>query len=292
MQRRLDGTGVWSGALRHGDPTQIADAAVELEELGYDALWVPDVGGDVFGAVDNLLGATRSTIVATGILNVWMHAATETAARHAELQAAHNGRFLLGLGISHQPLIDRFKEPGTYQRPLATMAAYLDELDAAPTPVANDDRVLAALGPRMLELAGTRAGGTHPYLVTPELTAAARAGVGPDALVAIEQGVVLETDPVNARAVARTNLATYFGLPNYTNNWKRQGFTDDDLADGGSERLVDALVVWGDDEAIAARVQEHRDAGADHVCIQVLTDDSASMPRDAWRRLAPVLTSR
>jgi probable F420-dependent oxidoreductase len=291
MQRRLDGTGVWSGALRHGDPAQISEAAAELEELGYDALWVPDVGGDVFGAVEHVLRATRSTIVATGILNVWMHTAAETAEHHAALQAGYDARFLLGLGISHRPLIDRFKEPGTYQRPLATMQAFLDQLDAAPTPVARDDRLLAALGPRMLELARDRTAGSHPYLVTPELTAAAREGVGPDGLLAVEQGVVLDTDPVNARAVARTNLATYFGLPNYTNNWKRQGFTDEDLADGGSERLVDALVAWGDEEAIARRVQEQRDAGADHVCIQVLTAEPSSMPLDGWRRLAPVLVT-
>ena len=170
------------------------------------------------------------------------------------------------------------------------MQAYLDGLDAAPTPVSADDRVLAALGPKMLELARTRAAGSHPYLVTPELTAAARAGLGAGPLVASEQGVVLETDPVNARAIARTHLATYLGLPNYSNNWKRQGFTDDDLADGGSERLVDALVVWGDEDAIARRVQEHRDAGADHVCIQVLTADPMGLPLDGWRRLAPVLT--
>jgi probable F420-dependent oxidoreductase len=143
----------------------------------------------------------------------------------------------------------------------------------------------------MLELARTRTAGTHPYLVTPELTAAARAGVGPDGLVASEQGVVLETDPATARAIARQHLKTYLGLPNYSNNWKRQGFTDDDLADGGSDRLVDALVVWGDEAAIADRVQAQREAGADHVCIQVLTSDPTAFPVAQWRTLAPVLTS-
>ena len=171
------------------------------------------------------------------------------------------------------------------------MAEYLDGLDAADTPLAKDDRVLAALGPKMLELARTRTAGTHPYLVTPELTAKARAGIGPDGLVASEQGVVLDTDPTSARATARLHLKTYLGLPNYSNNWKRQGFTDDDLADGGSDRLVDALVVCGDEATIAARVQEHRDAGADHVCIQVLTDDPAGFPLDQWRALAPALTA-
>ena len=141
----------------------------------------------------------------------------------------------------------------------------------------------------MLELARTRAAGTHPYLVTPELTAKARAGIGPDGLVASEQGVVLDTDQDRRAATARLHLKTYLALPNYSNNWKRQGFTDDDLADGGSDRLVDALVVWGDEATIAARVQEHRDAGADHVCIQVLTDDQAALPIEQWRALAPAL---
>jgi probable F420-dependent oxidoreductase len=220
-----------------------------------------------------------------------MHSPEETAAQHAALSAAHGPRFLCGLGISHRPLIDHLNSPGAYQKPLATMSAFLDGLDAAPVPLAAQDRVLAALGPKMLEVARTRGAGTHPYLVTPELTAKARAGIGPDGLVAIEQGVVLETDQDRARATARLHLKTYLGLPNYSNNWKRQGFTDDDLADGGSVRLVDALVVWGDEATIAARIQEHRDAGADHVCIQVLTDDPSAFPTEQWRALAPALTA-
>jgi probable F420-dependent oxidoreductase len=141
----------------------------------------------------------------------------------------------------------------------------------------------------MLELARTRTAGTHPYLVTPELTKRARDGIGVDRIVACEQGVVLETDPAKARAIARLHLQSYLALPNYSNNWKRQGFTDDDLADGGSDRLVDALVVWGDEAAIAKRVNEHRDAGADHVCIQVLTQDPREFPLEQWRALAPAL---
>ncbi len=288
--KRLTGTGIWSGNLRYGDAACAAELATELEGLGYAALWIPDVGGDVFTPLDNLLGATTSATIATGILNVWMHEPDETAAQHARLTAAHGNRFLCGLGISHRPLIDHVNEPGTYAKPIATMSTYLDGLDAAPTPLARADRVIAALGPKMLELARTRTAGTHPYLVTPELTAAARAGVGPDGLVASEQGVVLESDPSAARAIARLHLKTYLGLPNYSNNWKRQGFTDDDLADGGSDRLVDALVVWGDEATIAARVQAQRDAGADHVCIQVLTADPTAFPVEQWRALAPSLT--
>ena len=180
-----------------------------------------------------------------------MHTPEEAAAEHARLVAEHGPRYLCGLGISHRPFIDHVKEPGTYQKPVAHMTSYLDGLDAAATPLPAGDRVMAALGPKMLELAATRTAGTHPYLVTPELTAAARDGIGAG-LVASEQGVVLETDPSTARAIARLHLTTYLGLPNYSNNWKRQGFTDDDIADGGSDRLVDALVVWGDEATIAA----------------------------------------
>ena len=275
--------------LRYGDPGEVAAIAPELEALGYSALWIPDVGGDLFGPLATLLGATTSTTIATGILNVWMHTPQVAAAEHARLTAEHGPRYLCGIGISHRPFIDHVNAPGTYQKPIDTMSNYLDGLDGAPTPLAIEDRVIAALGPKMLELARARTAGTHPYLVTPELTAAARAGIGPDLLVASEQGVVLETDPTKAREIARQHLKTYLGLPNYSNNWKRQGFTDDDIADGGSDRLVDALVVWGDEDAIAARVQAHRDAGADHVCIQVLTSDPRALPVDEWRALAPAL---
>ena len=289
MTTRLGGTGIWSPALRFGDAGEAAARAAELEGLGYSALWIGDIGGDLFTPLGNLLGATTTATIATGILNIWMHPPEETASEHARLVAEHGPRFLCGIGISHRPLIDRVTEPGTYKKPIEKMSEYLDGLDAAPTPLAVEDRVIAALGPKMLELARTRSAGTHPYLVTPELTKAARAGVGPERLVASEQGVVLETDPAKAREIARLHLKTYLGLPNYTNNWKRQGFTDDDIAAGGSDRLVDALVVWGDEATIATRVQEQRDAGADHVCIQVLTEDPRAFPTEQWRALAPAL---
>lgn len=289
MSDPLTGTGIWSSALRHGDPAEIATAATELESLGYSALWIPDVGGDVFGAVRNLLGATSTAIVATGILNLWMHTAEETAEQHAALTAEHGSRFLVGIGVSHAPLIDRTIEAGAYQQPLAQTRAFLDALDAAPIPLAAENRALAALGPKMLALAAARTAGVHPYLVTPEHTIVARQAVGPDALVATEQGVVLDSDPQRARSTARANLVRYFALPNYTNNWKRLGFTDDDIADGGSDRLIDALVVWGDVATITKRIQEHRDAGASHVCVQVLTDEPRSLPLEQWRSLAPAL---
>jgi probable F420-dependent oxidoreductase len=289
MTNFLVGTGVWSSALRYGDAGEIAAAAAELESLGYTGLWFPDTGGDVFGPVGNLLAATTTAIVATGILNLWFHTAEETAAQHAALTAAHGNRFLVGIGVGHAPSIDRAIAAGTYQHPLERTRAFLDALDAAETPLAPQDRALAALGPKMLELAATRTAGAHPYLVTPEHSRIAREALGPNALVATEQGVVLETDPEKARSIARTNVKPYFALPNYTRNWLRLGFTDDDIAGGGSDRLIDALVAWGDEAAIARRVQEHRDAGASHVCIQVLTDEPRSLALQQWRALGPAL---
>jgi probable F420-dependent oxidoreductase len=290
MSFDLTGTGIWSGLLRHGDAGEAAEAAAELEQLGWSALWVPDIGGDVFGALRNLLSATSSVVVATGILNIWMHPAEETAAEHARLTAEHGDRLLVGLGVSHQHLIDRMNEPGTYRQPLGQMVSYLDALDGADPSLPADRRALAALGPKMLQLARERTAGTHPYLVTPLHTQRAREALGPDGLVAPEQGVVLDTDPAAARAIARQHLTRYMEAPNYVNNWRRLGMLDEDLADGGSDRLVDALVAWGDESAIAARVQEHRDAGADHVCVQVLTDQPTVLPRREWRALAPALT--
>jgi probable F420-dependent oxidoreductase len=285
----LIGTGIWSAGLRYGDGTQIDEAAAELEELGYSALWVPDVGGDVFGAVERLLAATKRATVATGILNLWMHTAADTAAAHARLTATHGDRFLVGIGVSHSLLIDA-QEAGRYRRPMAAMAGFLDGLDAAPAPLPPAGRVLAALGPKMLELARTRAAGAHPYNVTPEHTAIARQAVGPTAWVLPEQAVALTTDRDVARRLGRAHLAHYLLLPNYTNNLRRIGFDDDDLTGEGSDRLVDALVAWGDEDAIAARVQEHRDAGANHVCVQVISDDGP-LPMPQWRALAPALTA-
>jgi probable F420-dependent oxidoreductase len=287
--RDLAGTGIWSAGLRYGDPIEAAEVAAELEELGYSALWVPDVGGDVFEVIERLLRATKTATIATGILNLWMHSAAETAAAHARLAAAHEDRFLVGIGVSHAALIDA-GEPGRYRNPLAAMASFLDGLDSAPTPVAPSRRVLAALGPKMLELARTRAGGAHPYNVTPEHTAFAREAIGPSGLVLPEQAVALTTDAELARTLGRNHLAHYLVLPNYTNNLRRLGFDDDDFGAGGSSRLIDALVAWGDLSAIESRIRQHRDAGANHVCIQVLSEEGL-FPRLAWTELAPALTT-
>jgi probable F420-dependent oxidoreductase len=285
---RLSGTGVWAWQLRMGDAGEIADAAAELEELGYTALWVPDVSGDVLSAVEALLRATRETVVATGILNVWLNDADDVAARRAAWSGEWQSRVLLGLGVSHASFIDRL-DLGRWDRPLSRVRDYLDRLDASPTPVPRDARVLAALGPRMLELARNASAGAHPYFVTPEHTATARSILGVGPLLAPEQAVVLDSDVSAARAVARAHVAGYLNLPNYVNNLRRLGWGDDDVRDGGSDRLVDAVVAHGDVDAVAARIRAHRDAGADHVCIQVLNADN-SMARREWRELAPALT--
>ena len=286
----LGRVGVWDGALRYGDKGEVADAAAELESLGYSALWFPDMAtdDDIFAAAARLLDATRSVVVATGILNLWIHEPPETAAGFARLWERHPRRFLLGIGVSHAPIVDR-AEPGRYQQPLAAMAAYLDALDKTDPPVPADARVLAALGPKMLRLAAERAAGAHPYLTTADHTRQAREILGPEPLLAPEQRVVLETDPAAARELGRRHLAIYLQLPNYTNNLRRMGFTDDDFAGGGSDRLVDTLVAWGDEETIARRVREHHDAGADHVCIQAVSAERKVLPRGVWRRLAPAL---
>jgi probable F420-dependent oxidoreductase len=283
----LSGTGVWAGQLRYGEAGPIAEAAGELDALGYSALWIPDVGGDVLDAVEVLLGATERATVATGILNVWMHDASAVAERRAGWGDEWKQRALFGLGVSHAPLIDR-DEPGRYTKPYQKMVDYLDALDAAEPSLPSEARVLAALGPRMLALAAGRSAGVHPYLVPPEHIAFARDIVGPDALIATEQAVVLETDPATARAIARNHLAMYLPLPNYNNNLRRLGFGDADFASPGSDRLVDALVAWGDVDTIKTRVDAHRAAGADHVCIQVLRADY-EFPGAEWRALAPAL---
>jgi probable F420-dependent oxidoreductase len=287
----LGEVGVWSNPLRyHPDRGEAQDAAAELEELGYGALWLPDAGGDVLGDVAGILDATSSIAVATGILNIWMQPAPEVAAGVAELEERHPGRFLLGLGASHAVLVDA-QEPGRYKRPLSAMRAYLDELDAQPVPVPEDRRLLAALGPKMLRLARERSAGAHPYLVSAEYTQRAREALGPDALLAPELSVVLDADPGSARATARAFIADYLRLPAYAENLRRHGLGDEEWAGGGTDRLVDELVAWGDEAAIARELQAHRDAGADHVCIQIVGLPQGELARDAWRRLAPALVA-
>jgi probable F420-dependent oxidoreductase len=284
---QLSGVGIWSSQLRYGDPAVSVEAAAELEELGFTALWIPDVGGPVFDALSNLLQATEQTLIATGILNLWMHEPADVAANYNKLVAEHGDRILLGIGVSHAPLIDA-GEPGRYSKPLASTRAYLEAIDATDQPVPVERRVLAALGPKMLHLSATRANGSHPYLVTPEFTAQARAALGDGPLLLPEQTAILTTERDEARAIGTDWLRSYLGLPNYANNILRSGFTQEDI-DTVSDKLFDSIIAWGDEDAILRRVREHQAAGADHVCIQVLGADPNVHPREQWRRLAAAL---
>ncbi|MEU7558089.1 LLM class F420-dependent oxidoreductase [Streptomyces eurythermus] len=275
--------GVWSFELRSEDPArrgELDEAAAELEELGYGAIWLG--GNSTADHAAPLIGATRGVVVGTSIQSVWQQDAATTAAGFDGLEKAHPGRFALGLGVSHGPLVK------DYRRPYAAMVEYLDELDRAGVPA--ERRVLAALGPRMLELARDRAAGAIPYLTTPEHTERAREILGAGPLLAPELKVVLESDPARARETARAYLARYLELPNYTNNFLRLGFTEADVADGGSDRLIDAVFAWGDEARIRERVTAFHEAGADHVALQVVTANiGEALPRKEWRDLAALL---
>ncbi|MET7478210.1 LLM class F420-dependent oxidoreductase [Streptomyces sp. NPDC005648] len=283
MKQSVGRYGIWSAGLRAEDParrTELAEAAAELEQLGYGAVWLG--GSSAARHAVPLVEATSKLTVGTSIQSIWQYEAAESAAAYAEVEAAHPGRFVLGLGVSHAKIAEQ------YRRPYSALVAYLDALDAAGVPA--DRRVLAALGPRSLELARDRSAGSVPYLVTAEQTAAAREILGESPLLAPELKVVLETDPARARAVARDTLAIYLTLPNYTNNFLRNGFTEEDLADGGSDRLVDAVFAWGTEDTVRARVTEFLDAGADHVALQLLDDGARdTLPLPGWRRLAELL---
>ncbi len=279
--------GIWSGQLRSGDPHEIGDAAAELETLGFDTVWVPGRGpADLEQSLRILLEATQHMTIATGIVGIWTHPARETAALRARLEADFPGRFLLGAGVSHAPTVER--EGGRYRRPVSAMREYLDALETADPPVPRDGRIIAALAPKMLALARERSLGSHPYLVTPEHTRLAREALGPDALLAPEQTVVVEEDADRARAIARAWLEPYLRLPNYVRNLLRLGFDEADVEHGGSDRLVDEVVAWGSVEAIRTRVEAHRAAGADHVAIQVPTEPGR-IPRAEWRMLGAAL---
>ncbi|MFF8400844.1 LLM class F420-dependent oxidoreductase [Streptomyces sp. NPDC014846] len=283
LKDRIGRYGVWSVGLRAEDPTrhgELAEAAAELQELGYGAAWLG--GSSAARHAVPLLRATSTLVVGTSIQSIWQYEAGESAAAFAEVEAAHPGRFLLGLGVSHAKLADQ------YRRPYSALVAYLDALDEAGVPA--ERRVLAALGPKTLELSRDRAAGAVPYLVTAEHTAQARGILGEDALLAPELMVVLETDPARARALAREALSMYLALPNYTDNFLRLGFTEEDIAGGGSDRLVDAVFAWGDENRVRDRIDTFRSAGADHLALQVVTDSPRdSLPRAEWRRLADLL---
>jgi probable F420-dependent oxidoreductase len=284
--------GIWTGALDGLDLQEAREAIAELDEQGWGSLWFGEAyGREAFTAAALYLAASRRMVVGTGIANIYGRDAVAAAGAARTLAEAFPGRFVLGLGVSHAPLVERMRGHD-YGRPVASMAGYLDAFDAAPYLVAGavdaPARVLAALGPRMLELARDRAQGAHPYLTTPEHTSGARAvlgGSGADGpLLVVEQAAVVSNDVEEWRRRAHAHLEVYTGLPNYRASWRRQGFSDDDAVRGGSERLKTAMVTCGV-EATEARVREHLEAGATTVVIQVLGQDIAAVPRLDWIRL-------
>ena len=285
--------GIWTHTLDLVSSEQGRDHLAELDQLGYGAFWIPEaVGREALSASAVLLSAPTELVIATGIASIWARDPMAMAAGLKTLTEAYPGRFLLGIGVSHQPAVDYLRGQH-YDQPMARMRSYLDAMDAAlfmaKEPTQPPQRMLAALGPKMLELAAARTAGAHTYFVPVEHTVVARDVMGPDALLCVEQAVVVETDPAVARRLGRRHMAIYLGLPNYTNNLKRLGWTDADLADGGSDALVDALVAWGDLDTVAARVRAQHDAGADHVCLQAFVEDEAAVPIEVWRELASVL---
>ena len=292
---RLRGTvGIWTATHESLPPTQSGEVASELESLGYSAMWFPEAWGrEAFTNATLLLSATSRITIATGIANIWARDAVNATNASKTLSAAFEDRFILGLGVSHAPLVERLRGH-SYETPLTAMRDYLTAMDAAPM-FSNEGqhsyaRVLAALGPKMLQLAADMTNGVLPYLVTPEHTAQARAAVG-DKFIGVEQAVVLGESREEFLRRAHAHLEIYTGLDNYKNSWRRLGFNNDDFVRGGTDRLCDAMVVHGDEAAILGRIKEHRDAGADHVCLQVLGEEPTTPPLTEWRRIAAALTA-
>ncbi len=283
--------GLWSSDLNALPAAGAQEAAAEIEELGYAALWFGEtLGREAFTNASMLLSATSRLVVATGIANIFVRDAWATNAAARTIAGAHPGRFVLGLGVSHKPMVQM--RGHDYRSPLSTMRAYLEDMSEAQFTAAQPDKeppcLLAALGPRMLELSRDLADGAHPYLVTPQHTAEAREILGEGPLLAVEQAVAPTEDREEALRLARSHLSRYLQMPNYRKSWLRQGFREEDLSGEGSERLATGLVAWGSEDEILGRVREHLSAGADQVCVQVLTDGVEDL-RGRWRSLAPVL---
>jgi probable F420-dependent oxidoreductase len=290
---RLGRVGAWSFALQRLSAADAGSAMVELERLGYPSVWIPESLGskEVFAHSAILLGASKRAIVAPGIANLHARDPMAMANGAKALAEAFAGRFVLGIGVSHAPSVKI--RGGDYGKPIEQMTAYLDAMTAAqyagPEPSEPVPLVLAALGPRMLELAAARADGAHPYFVPVEHTPFARERLGPDPCLAVEQTAVLSTDPDEARRIGRAFARHYLALPNYANNLRRLGWSDDDIANDGGDRLIDAVIAWGDVDAIVGRVRQHLDAGADHVCVQLRAESSADPALAGYAELASAL---
>ena len=289
LRDRLGRVGIWSFALQ-ANPASVERATIgAYEALGYRTTWIPESIGskEAFTHASLLLAASERMIVATGIANLYARDPMAMVNGARTLAEAYPGRFLLGIGVSHAPSVAQ--RGSVYDRPIERMTTYLDAMAAAaytgPEPAEPVPTVLAALGPRMLELAAARTDGAHPYFVPVEHTAFARQHLGPEPLLLVEIAAVLDADAPRARETARRYAARYVGTANYANNLRRMGWGDDDLADGGSDRLVDAVVVQGDAAAIVERVRQHLDAGADHVCVQLRAPDAGDVCLDGYREL-------
>jgi probable F420-dependent oxidoreductase len=287
--------GLWTFQLDMQPMKEAQKYIAQIEELGFGAVWVPEaVGREPFASTSLLLSATERIVLATGIASLHARSSMTMQAGWKTVTEAFPDRFLLGIGVSHQPAVEGF-HGAAYGKPYSTMISYLDAMDRglyfAAQPSTPPARCLAALGPKMLKLAAERSLGAHPYFVPVEHTPIARAALGPDALLAPEQAVVFSTNADEARAVARGFMSTYMGLPNYTNNLRRLGWTDDDIAtpNGPSDRLVDAIVAWGTLDDIRDRIKAHLDGGADHVCVQVLSANPAAVTMDEFKQLATLI---
>ena len=282
--------GLWTFLLDEHPTSRVRELAQEIEEMGWPTLWRPEsTGRDALVSSSVLLDATSRLVVASGIAQIYARHPVTTAAAQKTLFEAHEGRFLLGLGVSHAPSVEGIRKL-EYRTPYSDMVAYLEAMAEAPytavEPATKPPTVLAALGPRMLKLSAEAADGAHPYFTPPEHTAAARDILGTGPLLAPEQMVVIDSNLDRARSVARTNMARYLRLPNYTNNLLRYGFTQTDI-DDITDRLVDGIVACGDIDVTVDRVQQHLDAGADHVCIQVLVaDNDLDITIEHWHHLA------
>ena len=267
----LSKLGVWFFTDAMAAPIA-ADTAKRIEDLGFSALWIPEtVGRNPFVHAAWLLANTSSLIIATGIANIYHREPGVTLAAQNTLAEQSDNRFLLGLGVSHKPLVEGLRGL-TYGPPVATMRDYLDKMAASPytgpPPKDKPPTVIAALGPKMLELSSEKCDGAPPYFTSPSHTKMARDVMGPDRLLCVEQKVIFETDPAKARDIARKTAQTYQRLPNYRNNWLRMGLGEADIDGDGSDTFIDATFAWGEIDAIKSRVQEHYDAGASHVCVQ------------------------
>jgi probable F420-dependent oxidoreductase len=290
LAARLGRVGAWSFALQRLTAADEGAAIRELERLGYPAVWIPESLGskEVFAHAAILLGASERAIVAPGIASIYARDPMAMANGARTLAEAYPGRFVLGIGVSHAPSVAM--RGGSYGKPVETMSAYLDGIAAAayagPEPGEPVPLVLAALGPRMLELAAARTDGAHPYFVPVEHTPIARAALGPEPCLVVEQTAVLSTNAEEARRIGRAFARHYLALPNYANNLRRLGWSDEDIANDGSDRMIDAVIAWGDVDAIVARVKAHLDAGADHVCVQLRADSSADPALAGYTELA------